>query len=179
MNTKKIMLFGVLGLFAMGLVFAGVFYVNTINLTVSVGEPFDTIEYMILGNAGSYTDADGNCTNPQGDYSTGWLSEVDMQAALDGDVDAYLDAGESRKICVKIVNDADADIPYVVDFEVTGDGITPGSKALCQAAFSDISWTGLADKEDETIDGRELTVDSGAELVDNCQITVKVGRGTA
>jgi len=35
------------------LVIAGVYYVNTINLTVDVLEPF-TVQYAILGDAGNY-----------------------------------------------------------------------------------------------------------------------------
>lgn len=181
MNKKmnKKYMYSFLALFAMVFVSAGVYYVNTLTVTVDIGEPFDVIEYAILGDGSSYNENEhGYCLND----SVVWMTQEELEEALSSTANEYLDAGESRKICVKIHNDADVDIPYVVDFEVTGDGAS-GNSALCQAGFSDVlegaPWIGNAIKEGVTIDGKVITVDSDAEPTEGCQITVKVGRGTA
>lgn len=176
MNKKY--MFGFLALFTVALVGAGVYYVNSLTITVDIGEPFDVIEYAILGSGSSYTElAHGMCSA----VTVDWMSGEALEAALSSTENQYLDAGESRKICVRIVNSADADIPYVVNFGVTGDG-TSGNTELCRAAFSDIlegvPWTGTVPMNDYKIDGKVITVDAGTETTNDCSIKIEVGRGT-
>jgi hypothetical protein len=87
----------------------------------------------------------------------------------------YLDAGESRKICVKITNNADADLIYTITPTVSGGG---NREQACLDAFSGISpLTGTATKATDTITGELVSIAQNASTVDNCKIRIDVARG--
>lgn len=159
--NKKLMIFGVIGLFTMALVAAGVYYVNTINLTVDVQEAF-TVEYAILGDAGNYN----------GELCS-WANVTYYPLANDGvfDKDGFYPM-ESRKVCVKITNAGEASIPYVITSTTTGT-----NNVICKAAFADTQLTGNADSG-VTIDGALVTIAADAIPINDCNVKIEVGRGT-
>lgn len=159
--NKKLILLG-LPILAIALV-AAAYVVHTFTINVDVGEPFDIVEYAILGDASSYNPlVHGYCSNVSS--WTTYSDEVDM---------GYIDAGESRKFCVRIVNNADASIDYTIKGEVlTG----YGNYNDCFAAFGSPTKTGTA-LPGENIDGEEIVVAQDAKPVDDCKIAISVARG--
>ena len=164
MNKKKLMLFGVLSLFAVSLVVATGYVVSTLNLNVGVEEPF-IVEYAMLGDAGDYdVGDDGTCAE-----NTEWFSAGDTSGVpIDN-----MYPGESRKLCVKIDNAGESPIDYTVTSKIqTGFG----NYADCAIAFPEDPLTGTANNG-ETITGEEFTVPGNAPAVDNCLIDITVARG--
>lgn len=160
MNKKLIIPLIVLGVIS--LVVAGVYYVNTINLTVDVKEPF-TVEYAILGDAGNY-DGVTLCSNPSITYYT-----LDNDGVFDKDGFYPM---ESRKVCVKITNAGEASIPYVITSTTTGT-----NNVICKSAFADTQKTGTA-VSGVTYDGALVTISADAIPINDCNVKIEVGRGT-
>lgn len=153
MNKKY--MFGILALFAVSLVSA-VYLVNSFVITTDVKEPFQ-VQYAILGDAGNYVS--GNCAD-----ATNWNDGVDVDVG-------GLYAGESRKICVKIVNVGEGDVDYTFSGEVTAGGED------CENAFPSTSVEGTALGSKTTYNGAVVTVDDGATPVDDCKVTLSLNRG--
>jgi hypothetical protein len=158
---SKIFLFAVLPLFVIGSVFAGVFLVNSIVMTISVAEPF-TVEYAMLGDAGNYK---GTPTCAEYEESTGaWIPSGASVPT------GQIYPGESRKLCVRITNAGEGDIPYVVTSSVTGE-------AGCAIAFPKETLIGNA-PSGISVNGKEFTIPADAPPVTGCQINISVSRGT-
>ena len=161
MNKK--LLFSMLGLFAVGLVSAGL-VINTLTLTVGVAEPF-TVEYAVLGDAGDYNEAeDGTCAATEA-----WFSSEDSESLPDG----AMFPGESRKLCVKITNAGESAIAYNIT-----SAIKEGAENYnnCSLAFPETELTGMA-ANGVTIVGESFTVPGSAPVVTGCEIAVDVARG--
>jgi len=158
MSKKKIVI-PLMIMLGIGLVIAGVYYVNTINLTVDVLEPF-TVQYAILGDAGNY-EGTPLCTDTSIMYSSLTNNGV-------FDKDGFFPM-ESRKVCVKIINAGEASIPYVITSTTTG-----GTE--CRNAFANKQLIGIA-KPGNTIDGALVTIASDAKDIEDCNIKIEVGRG--
>ncbi|MBE3128543.1 MAG: hypothetical protein IMZ60_02570 [Actinobacteria bacterium] len=152
-----------------GMVLAvGVYYVSTINLTVDVKEPF-TVEYAILGDAGNYN----------GELCSGILDDASWTPLNGGviDKDGFYPM-ESRKICVKITNAGQAAIPYVITSSITNDN----ANYDCLKAFG-TDWimpssSGNVPATGSYIDGVVVTIPADAPVVTDCNVQIKVGRGT-
>jgi len=154
MNKK--LLFSMLGLFAVGLVSAG-YLVNSLVITTDVMEPFN-VQYAIMGDAGNYVS--GDCKD-----ATNWQDA--------GSIDVGgLYAGESRKICTKIVNAGEGEIDYTFFAEATAGGND------CADAFTAVSVEAVADGEKTSYSGILANVDDGAAPADNCELTLSVTRGS-
>lgn len=155
---SKIFLFAVLPLFVIGSVFAGVFLVNSIVMTISVAEPF-TVEYAMLGDGGNYKG-----TPTCAEYTGVWIPSGASVPT------GQIYPGESRKLCVRITNAGEGDIPYVVSSNVTGmDG--------CTDAFPTENLIGNAPRG-ISVNGKEFTIPADAPPVTGCQINISVSRGT-
>jgi hypothetical protein len=162
MNKKLLIpLIVVLGV---GIIAAAGFVVNSFVINVNIGEPFDSIQYAVLGSGSSYDPVThGLCS-----AVTVWTTYSNNEEIEMG----YLDAGESRKICVKITNNADADLIYTITPTVFSGG------QACLDAFSGISpLTGTATKATDTITEELVSIAQNASTVDNCKIRIDVARG--
>ena len=162
MDKKKfIPLFALL---LIGTVFASAFIVNSLIIKTDVYEPFE-VSYAILGDGGNWNQVD-TCN----DYTGEWAS---YESGTEIDVDGLF-AGEGRKVCVMINNAGEGDIPYEISNEIlnTNEAI----RAKCLDAFSKHSLTGVANGEDETIDGIGIVVSTSAEPVDDCRVQINVAR---
>jgi len=160
--NKKI-LFGMLGLFAIGLVAAG-YIVNSFVITTDVYEPFK-VEYAIIGDAGNW-DGVTTCTT----YSGAWMTVDD-----DENIDVGgLYAGEGRVVCTKITNIGEGDVDYTFSGEVVSGN---GNLAECTDAFGNPSTSGVALGSSVTKDGVIVLVADDAVPVDDCEITLTVSRG--
>jgi hypothetical protein len=170
MNKK--LLLPVLAVFVIGSVFAIGYIVNSLTLKVDVKEPF-SVQYAIIGDAGNWN-GDDTCSELPGEA---WKNyEGDEIVDVDG-----LYAGEGRKFCVKITNDAEADITYTIANVVTGqDGTWDDDEEdwACYNAFGQNDLTGTVDSKSSKIDGLGIVVSQSADPVENCLVTVDVSRGT-
>jgi hypothetical protein len=162
---KKIYLIPMLAVFGIALAFAGVYLVNSFVIQSDVYEPFE-VSYAILGDAGNYDG--GSC----GDYAGEWTDYSTLEQPVDV---GGLYVGESRRFCVKVNNLGEGDVPFVVQSEVV-EGL--GNLEACQAAFPEITETEVANGSQETLAGVTFTVPADAEPVEDCQVQVKVSRGT-
>ena len=159
------MIFGIVGLFAMTLVAAGL-VINSFSFNVGVEEPF-TVQYAVLGDAGNYNVGDdGTCNDPT--VALDWFITGDTSVPT-----GNMYPGESRKLCVKIVNVGEAPIDYAITSEVVRGS---GNYAECAEAFPETIISGSANSG-ETITGQEFTVPGDAPAVDDCEVVVSVARG--
>jgi len=165
MNRKYI--FGLIGLFAIGLVTAG-YLVSSLVLTVGVKEAFE-VEYAILGNG--QNDYEGqSCANA--DYNTAAVIEASFVDF--GDEGDLILPGEKRYICARITNKA-GELPYNMT------AITSGPN--CIAAFGgpyEDTGTALADDGSNpgiTYAGFEVVIPTDAPIVNGCKATIDVTRG--
>ena len=164
---KKMFLIPMLAMFGLALVFAGAYIVNSLILDVGVSEPF-SVEYAMLGDAGNYNSLiDGTCASPTNPLV--WFTSGDCS------VTGNMFPGESRKLCIKITNEGEANIPYVITSKITED---QGNYANCSIAFPETSLIGDAVGSVVTTTGKEIIVPFNAPIVDNCEITIDVARGT-
>lgn len=162
MNKKY--MFGLLALFAVGLVSAGCL-VSSFYFTVGVAEPF-AVQYAVLGDSGDYDLAlDGDC---DGD-SVVWFNAEDTSIPT-GD----MFPGESRKLCVKIDNAGESPIRYDVTSKIQA-GL--GNYEDCALAFPEVTITGDAAGSSTTTDGLEFTVPGDAPIVSDCKVGIVVTRG--
>jgi len=162
MDKKKfIPLFALL---LIGTVFAGAYIVNSLIIKTDVYEPFD-VSYAILGDGGNWNQVD-TCSGYDGEWAS-------YKSGTEIDVDGLF-AGEGRKVCIKIVNAGEGDIPYEISNEIlnTNEAI----RAKCDDAFGEHSLTGVADGESETRDGIGIIVSTSAEPVDDCRVKINVAR---
>jgi len=159
---NKSILLAVLPFLALGIVGA-VYLVNSFVITADVYEPFTDFEYVIIGDAGEW------------DGITGCDAEgLTWQPVADVDVDG-LYAGESRNMCLRFNNVAEADIGYTVTSEVLNtDEII---KAKCESAFPVVELTGDALKSSTTLVGYDFKVAEDAEPVNDCRIQIALSRG--
>jgi len=81
--------------------------------------------------------------------------------------------GESRKLCVKIVNEGESEIRYDVTSKIT-EGLS--NYVACEKAFPEVTLTGDA-PNGETIDGLAFTVPGDAPVVSDCEVGIEVTRG--
>lgn len=156
---KKWFLFGIMPLLLISFVFAGTYLVHNINLKVDVKEAF-VVQYAILGDAGNYNGELCSWEN------TTWNTLGDGQTF---DKDGFYPM-ESRKVCVKIENKGQASIPYVIESTTTGND-------ACLNAFPNVQKIGLADSG-FTIDGALVTLSADSQVVEDCNVNIKVSRGT-
>jgi len=162
--NKKYMMFGMFALLAVGLVSAG-YLVDSFFFTVGVAEPF-TVQYGVLGDSGDYDEEiDGTCANPS-DPNFVWFDST-TQSIPTGD----MFPGESRKLCVKIVNEGESAIHYDVTSQ-----ISENSNENCSLAFPETTIPGDA-PNGETITGLEFTVPGSAPVVSGCEVGISVTRG--
>jgi hypothetical protein len=159
---KKMYLIPMLAIFGVALAFAGVYVVNNFVIQSDVYEPY-TVSYAILGDAGNYEG--GACSDV-----TEWTLMEDVTSPFDVQ---GLFAGESRRFCVKIDNEGEGNVPYVITSVVQeGDNYE-----ACTNAFPKVTETGTATGSATTYDGVTFTVASDAEPVEDCLVEVSVGRG--
>ena len=158
MNKKY--MFGLFALLAIGLVGATGYLVSSFVITTDVYEPFQ-VEYAIMGDAGNYVS--GDCDEVA---SEDWMAMSESPIDVGG-----LYAGESRKICTKIVNLGEGDISYTFSGEATDGG------AICATNFGTMSVEGVALGKQTSYNGAIVNVEDAAAPVDNCEITLSVTRG--
>lgn len=164
--NKKLMIFGIVGLFAVTLVAAG-YVVNNFVLKVDVAEPFE-VSYAIVGDAGNPAwQVASSCSDiADGEYID--LSQLSQPVDF-----SYIYAGESRKFCVLIDNKAENTIPYRVESDVVAGH---GNHADCVYAFGEIIFGGDA-APGISKQGVDITVPGDAAPVDDCEVEVSVARG--
>jgi hypothetical protein len=153
--SKKIFLFGILPILLLGTIFAGAYLVKSMFIQSDVYEPF-SVEYSILGDGSSYTE--GLCADAV--YTAMPETTLDVQG---------LYAGESRKICFKITNLAEAEVDYTISNTVTGGD-------ACLSAFGENSVSGVA-SNGINYAGKLIEVSDGATPVNDCVIQIDVNRG--
>jgi hypothetical protein len=163
--NKKLMipLFVIL---ALGLVCAGVYYVSTLNLVVGVNEAF-IVKYAVLGDSSTYTE--GTCAGLAVDDSQ-WFTAIDTNIPTGG-----FYPNEARRVCVRIQNLGEANIPYTITSRVTNDNEAKD----CEKAFGNYDFTGTATALDYTYKGVTVQIAPDATPVQGCNVQIKVGRGTA
>lgn len=156
---KKWFLFTVLPMFIC-FVIAGGYLVSTLVLTVGVAEPF-TIQYAVLGDAGTYTT--GTCE----DEGLNWFTS-NSQSIPTGNFYPM----EARLVCVKITNAGEVSIPYTITSTVTND-----VDNLCANAF-DLPDT-LTGSAGNGVNYNEKLVQISADAtpVSGCKVTISVLRG--
>jgi hypothetical protein len=158
MNKKLIL--PLMVVFAIGLVVAGVYLVNSLTLTVGVAEPFE-VEYAVLGDAGTYTSQ--SCDGATYFHSTDTSIPT-----------GNLYAGESRYVCVKINNLAEVSIPYTI----TQSYLNDNANYDCQTAFGNPTpETGTVGIKSTITDGFLVKIDEGATPVAGCVVKIGVTRG--
>lgn len=164
--NKKLMIFGVIGFFALALVSAAL-VINTFTFNVGVDEPF-TVQYAVLGDAGDYSEeVYGTCSTPL--LGITWFSSGDSSVPT-----GNMYPGESRKLCVKMDNAGQSPIDYTITSEIQ---IGHGNYADCAIAFPQTTLSGTVPGESTLIDGQEFTVPGDAPAVDGCEVVVSVARG--
>lgn len=174
---NKKLLIPLLTVFVIGSVLAVGYVVHSLTVQVDVYEPFSSVKYAIIGDGGNW-DGVTTCTSLGGGawqpYTNG--SVIDVQG---------LYAGEGRKFCVKITNEAEAPITYTVSNKVTdvdGNWYSDEDSIACYNAFGEHSLTGEVPKKigtvaGEKIDGLGVIVSQKSVPVNNCLVTVSVARG--
>jgi len=164
MNKKKLITFGIVGIFAMALVSAALI-INSFTFEVGVSEPF-TVQYAVLGDAGDYSyEVHGDCDSE----GIAWFSSGETSVPT-----GNMFPGESRMLCVKMDNAGQSQIAYTITSEVTT-GL--GNSVECAAAFPEETLTGFVPGEDTITDGKVFTVPGDAPAVDGCEVVVSVARG--
>lgn len=153
---SKMFLFAILPLFILSSVFATGYLVKSMFIQSDVYEPF-SVEYSILGDGSSYVD--GLCSE-----ATTWISMPESTLDVQG-----LYAGESRKVCFKITNLAEAEVDYTISNTVTGGD-------ACLYAFGENSVSGVA-SNGVNYAGKVITVSDDAAPVNDCIIQIDVNRG--
>jgi hypothetical protein len=166
--NKKIFLFAILPLLVLGSVFAVGYVVSNLVLKVDVLEPL-TISYTILGDASNW-DESATCS----EYTGEWTPMVKDSVTLDK-VGLY--AGEGRKVCFKIHNEAPVEIPFVISNVITNQwGETSGPEYdKCLSAFGLHTLSGDANTGDK-ITGVGVVLSKSAEPVSDCLIKIEVLR---
>jgi hypothetical protein len=159
MNKKflipMIAVFGIAGVFAIAYV------VSTLTLTVGVAEPF-TVEYAFLGDAGTYTTQ--TC-----DSATNWIPSQTSSIPT-----GNMFAGESRYVCIRITNLAEAILPYTITSSVENDNANND----CANAFGlPREITGTVDANAVKTDGSLVAVSANATPVQGCNVVINVARG--
>ena len=152
---SKLFLFAVLPIFVLGSVFAVGYLVDSLVIQSDVYEPF-SVEYSILGDGSSYTE--GACADAV--YTAMPESTLDVRG---------LYAGESRKVCFKITNLAEAEVDYTISNTVTGGD-------ACLYAFGENSVSGVA-SNGINYAGKVVEVADDAKPVNDCVIEISVNRG--
>jgi len=164
MNKKKLITFGIVGIFAMALVSAALI-INSFTFEVGVSEPF-TVQYAVLGDAGDYSyEVHGDCDSE----GIAWFSSGETSVPT-----GNMFPGESRMLCVKMDNAGQSQIAYTITSEVTA-GLS--NYAECVAAFPEHTLTGDVPGQGTFIDGEAFTVPGDAPAVDGCEVVVSVARG--
>lgn len=158
--NKKI-LFAIIPFLALGIVGAA-YLVNSFVLTTDVYEPFSTVEFAIIGDAGNW-DGVTTCDTYAGAWTLG--TDVDVGG---------LYAGEGRMICTRITNAGEGDVDYTFSGEVV-EGL--GNLVECEAAFGNPSVNGTVPGLTTITDGTAIVVVGDATTVEDCQITLSVTRG--
>jgi len=148
-----------------GSVFAVGYVVNNFVLKTDVYEPFNEVQFAVLGDAGNW-DGVQTCA----EYTGTWNTFADgVEVDMDG-----LYAGEGRKVCAKLNNLAEADIPYEITSEILNTNVEVYYK--CFAAFGEPSVSGTVLASSEKKDGVAVVVSTSAEPVDDCRIKISVVR---
>ena len=156
--NKKYIAFGIMAMFAITFVVAATYVVNSFTITTDVYEPFE-VQYVIMGDGGNYEG--GNC--PAGDDAS-WQNGTDVDVG-------GLYAGESRKVCTKVVNLGEGSIDYSVSSEVLTDS------NACREAFNSEPIYTTVNGESTKIVGSVLNIDDGATPKADCEISLSVTRG--
>ena len=157
---KKLLVFGLIGMFAVALVAAG-YLVNSFVITSDVYEPL-TVEYAIIGDGGNW-DGVTTCDTYTGNWTSG--QDVDVGG---------LYAGEGRMVCTKITNAGEG----AIDYTFTGEVVSGfGNLVECEAAFGNPSINGTVAGLSEVKDGVVVLVSTDADPVLDCQVTLSVTRG--
>jgi hypothetical protein len=166
MNKK--LLIPLIVVFGVGIIAAAGFVVNSFVIKSNVNEPF-SVQYAILGDGGQY-DGVTLCSS---------LTE-DKWKPIPGDtLDVQgIYAGESRRVCFKITNLAEAPITYTVsNTVVSGDGTDYAANMNCINAFGEVTETGTAGAKTDTLVGKTITVAGNAVPQKDCKISISVARG--
>jgi len=153
--NKKLLVFGLIGVFAVAIVTAG-YLVSSFVITTNVMEPF-TVEYAILGDGGNYVN--GTCAE-----NTEWTTGEDIDVG-------GLYAGESRKVCTKITNAGEGDISYTFSGEVLDTGVN------CTEVFSNVSVSGVATGSSTVFNGELVNIAEDSPSATGCKIRLGVIRG--
>jgi len=157
---NKYFLFLILPMFICGVI-ATTYLVHNINLTVDVKEPF-VVQYAILGDASNYNG------EPCPEGEEGWLT---LENGATFDKDGFYPM-ESRYVCIRIQNLGQATIPYVITSTTTGT-----DNLVCQYAFPNMQKTGNA-VSGYNLDGALVTIPADAQVINDCNVNIKVERGT-
>ena len=158
---------------SIGLIVAGVYYVNTLTLNVGVKEAFE-VSYAILGD-GEDTWVGHLCS----DEGTQWF----VSDVIDTSVTDTMLPGQKRFVCVKIENEA-GELPYTITSSIVGgDGSDYDYNQKCLSAFGQYTISGVTVAGDGSIDGItytgfEVVVADNAPVVTGCIAKINVGRGT-
>lgn len=161
--NKKVLIPIIIGVFVIGIAFASVYIVNSLTLTSGVAEPF-TVQYAVLGDGhGGYEGL--SCA----DEGTVWFTSTSASIPT-GDFYPM----ESRYVCIKITNKAEAVIPYTINSYVTNDNLAGD----CATAFGlPTTLTGDASALSDTTTGKEIKIAAGATPVTGCNVVIDVARG--
>jgi hypothetical protein len=157
---SKLFLFAVLPIFVLGSVFAVGYLVNSIVFNVGVAEPF-TVQYAVLGDTGTYVT--GDCKT-----ATNWFTSASANIPV-----GNMYPLESRKVCVKIHNAGEVDIPYTISSQILKDNEAKD----CLSAFGTYSLNGNAVALIDSFDGVVVTPSANSTPVSGCQVQVSVLRG--
>lgn len=144
-----------------GMVLAAGYIVNSLFLTVGVGEAFE-VQYAVMGDSGNYVT--GDCAN-----ATVWFISNSTSIPT-----GNFYPMESRKVCVKIHNLGQADIPYTITSTVTNDN-TAGD---CVKAFGNHNIAGNATALTDTYEGVIVQIAANATPVSGCIVRIDVARGS-
>jgi hypothetical protein len=160
--SKKIFLFGILPLLLLGTVFAVGYIVSNLVLTVGVAEPFE-VKYNVLGDSGTYTE--GTCAGT----TEGWFTSTDTNIPT-----GNFYPMEQRRVCVKIHNLGEADVPYTISATVLNDN----QNGDCANAFgTPYELTGNAVALSDSFAGVTVQLSADATPVQGCQVQISVARG--
>lgn len=168
---SKMFLFAILPLFVIGSVVAAYFVVSSLTLNVGVGEAF-TVQYAILGDGGDYvgTDINADCA-----AVTTWYDSISPTGNIL--------IGEDRLFCIKITNNAEASVPYVIAETITH----PTLLTECEKAFkvdtTVAPYVGTVPARVDTTLGQVIVPVLVAPALDatpvtDCVVKIDVGRGT-
>lgn len=160
MNKKflipLIAVFGLAGVFAVG------YIVSTLTLTVGVAEPFE-VQYNVLGDSGTYTE--GTCA----ETTEGWFTSTDTNIPT-----GNFYPMEQRRVCVKVHNLGEEDIPYTITATVLNDNLNND----CANAFgTPYELNGSAIALTDSYQGVTVQLAGNATPVQGCQIKLSVLRG--